>query len=79
MVEGHLVRQCNLSGYAKLVLMHLSVRLQTGALAVFSPTALTPEVKEKVSSLGGNVKYIVAPDLEVRNMIALESTLCPAC
>ncbi|KAF2763311.1 hypothetical protein EJ05DRAFT_496138 [Pseudovirgaria hyperparasitica] len=40
------------------------VRLQSGSLAVFSPTALTPEVKEKVSSLGGRVKYIVAPDLE---------------
>ncbi|KAF2093492.1 hypothetical protein NA57DRAFT_81421 [Rhizodiscina lignyota] len=40
------------------------VRLQSGALAVFSPTALTPEVKEKVESLGGDVKYIAATDIE---------------
>ncbi|KAJ5562691.1 hypothetical protein N7535_002864 [Penicillium sp. DV-2018c] len=40
------------------------VKLSTGSLAVFSPVSLTPEVREAVESLGGNVKYIAAPDLE---------------
>lgn len=39
------------------------VKLQTGNVAVFSPVALTPSVKEKVQSLGP-IKYIVAPDIE---------------
>lgn len=39
------------------------VRLQTGALAVFSPVALTDDVKAKVSELG-EVKYIAALDQE---------------
>lgn len=39
------------------------VKLQTGNVAVFSPVALTPAVKEKVQSLG-QIKYIVAPDIE---------------
>lgn len=39
------------------------VKLQSGSVAVFSPVALTPEVKSKVSSLG-TLKYIVAPDFE---------------
>jgi len=41
-----------------------TVRLSTGALAVFSPVSLTQEVRERVDSLGGNVKYIAAPDLQ---------------
>jgi hypothetical protein len=40
------------------------VRMQSGALAVFSPTALTDEVKERVASMG-QVKYITALDIEV--------------
>jgi len=39
------------------------VRLQSGSLAVFSPAALTEEVKKTVSSLGP-LKYIVALDIE---------------
>lgn len=39
------------------------VRLQSGALAVFSPVALTDDVKAKVSSMG-EVKYIAALDAE---------------
>jgi len=39
------------------------VRLQSGALAVFSPVALTDHVKSKVSELG-EVKYITALDAE---------------
>ena len=42
----------------------LAVRLTSGSLAVFSPVALTPEVKAKVAELGGQVKYIIAPDIE---------------
>ncbi|KAI9795855.1 MAG: hypothetical protein M1833_006804 [Piccolia ochrophora] len=40
------------------------VRLSSGALAVFSPTALTPEIKSTVESLGNNVRYIAALDIE---------------
>ncbi|KAJ5908153.1 hypothetical protein N7495_000835 [Penicillium taxi] len=40
------------------------VRLITGTLAVFSPVSLTQEVRQSVESLGGNLKYIIAPDLE---------------
>ena len=39
------------------------VKMATGSLAVFSPVALTPDVKAKVASMG-TVKYIVAPDFE---------------
>jgi len=39
------------------------VRLRSGALAVFSPVALTDAVKAKVASMG-EVKYITAPDME---------------
>ncbi|KAF2270082.1 hypothetical protein CC78DRAFT_452110 [Lojkania enalia] len=39
------------------------VRLQSGALAVFSPVALTDDVKEKIAGLG-EVKYITALDIE---------------
>ncbi|KAF1847390.1 uncharacterized protein K460DRAFT_332316 [Cucurbitaria berberidis CBS 394.84] len=39
------------------------VRLQSGSLAVFSPVALTDEVKRKVAELG-EVKYIAALDAE---------------
>jgi hypothetical protein len=40
------------------------VKLTSGALAVFSPVALTPEVKTKLQSMGNELKYITAPDLE---------------
>jgi len=40
------------------------VRLQSGALAVFSPVALTPEVQKRVQEYGNNVKYISALDFE---------------
>ena len=39
------------------------VKLQSGSLAIFSPVALTPDVKSKVRSMG-TLKYIVAPDIE---------------
>lgn len=40
------------------------VRLTSGALSVFSPVALTPEVKAKLAEKGNNLRYIVAPDIE---------------
>ncbi|KAM7212611.1 hypothetical protein V8F06_011988 [Rhypophila decipiens] len=40
------------------------VKLTSGSLAIFSPVALTPEAKAKVDSLGGQVRYIIAPDIE---------------
>lgn len=39
------------------------VKLQTGNVAVFSPVALTSEVKAKVKALGP-IRYIIAPDAE---------------
>lgn len=39
------------------------VRLPSGSLAVFSPTALIPRVRDTLASLG-TVKYLVAPDIE---------------
>jgi Domain of unknown function (DUF4336) len=40
------------------------IKLQTGALAVFSPVALTDDVKSKIKAMGDNVKYISAMDIE---------------
>ncbi|KAK7740743.1 hypothetical protein SLS53_005211 [Cytospora paraplurivora] len=40
------------------------VKLTSGSLAVFSPVALTDDVKAKLTELGGTVKYIIAPDIE---------------
>lgn len=40
------------------------MRLSSGELAVFSPVALTPEVREKLPQLGSTVRYIIAPDME---------------
>lgn len=37
--------------------------MPSGSLAVFSPTALTPEVEQKVASMG-QVKYLAALDIE---------------
>lgn len=38
--------------------------MSNGALAVFSPTALTSAVRSTLDNLGGNVKYIAATDVE---------------
>lgn len=40
------------------------IRLTSGALAVYSPVALTPETQAKVAELGGDVRYIIAGDIE---------------
>jgi len=39
-------------------------RLNSGSLAIFSPVALSPEVRAEVDKMGGNVSYIIAPDME---------------
>lgn len=53
------VSSCRLKTYS------YAVRLQpSGSLAVFSPTALTDEVKAKVTLMGGELKYIAALDIE---------------
>ncbi|KAK5560491.1 hypothetical protein LTR46_000799 [Exophiala xenobiotica] len=44
------------------------VKLQTGNVAVFSPVALTSDVKSKVQTMGP-IKYIIAPDLEHHLMV----------
>ncbi|EGE81645.1 hypothetical protein BDDG_04588 [Blastomyces dermatitidis ATCC 18188] len=51
-------------GYVRIGGRCTIVRLQSGSLAVFSPVSLTPDAREAVNSLGGNVKYIIAPDME---------------
>jgi len=40
------------------------VKMTSGKIAVFSPVALTPEVKAKVVQMGNQVAYIIAPDME---------------
>lgn len=40
------------------------MRVGSDKLAVVSPVALTPEVKAKVASMGGQVAYLIAPDIE---------------
>ncbi|KAA6413859.1 MAG: hypothetical protein FRX48_02221 [Lasallia pustulata] len=40
------------------------VRLQSGAIAVFSPIALTPDVRATLQKLGNNVRYLSALDFE---------------
>ena len=53
------------------------VKLQSGSLAIFSPVALTPEVKQKVESLG-NLKYIAALDIEHHIFVSQWSAAYPA-
>ncbi|PYH98487.1 hypothetical protein BO71DRAFT_395266 [Aspergillus ellipticus CBS 707.79] len=40
------------------------VKMATGSVAVFSPVNLTPEVHDTINSLGGDLKYIAALDME---------------
>lgn len=49
---------CKIGGRATII------KLQTGAIAVFSPVALTDDVQSKIQSMGNNVKYISAMDIE---------------
>ncbi|KAI1738176.1 hypothetical protein F4680DRAFT_460024 [Xylaria scruposa] len=54
------------------------IKLTTGSLAVFSPVALTDEVKAKVTELGGNVGYLIAGDLEHHIFLTQWKTEYPA-
>ncbi|KAK4229933.1 hypothetical protein QBC38DRAFT_470774 [Podospora fimiseda] len=40
------------------------VKLSSGSIAVFSPVALTASAKAKIASLGNDVRYLVATDIE---------------
>lgn len=53
------------------------VKLTSGALAVFSPVAVTDDVKAKLTQLGGTVKYIIAPDIEHHIFITEWAQLYP--
>ena len=53
------------------------VKLQSGSLAIFSPVALTPEVKQKVESKG-TLKYIVATDIEHHIFVSPWSAAYPS-
>jgi hypothetical protein len=53
------------------------VRLTSGALAVFSPVALTEATKAKVASLGGDVRYLVATDIEHHIFLSEWATAYP--
>jgi hypothetical protein len=48
----------------QILILLLTVKLQSGGVAIFSPVALTDEVKKIVADLGGDVKYIAALDIE---------------
>ncbi|RDW66815.1 hypothetical protein BP5796_09564 [Coleophoma crateriformis] len=54
------------------------VKLTSGSLAVFSPVALTPTVKQKLNSMGGDVRYIAAPDLEHHIFLSSWATAFPS-
>ncbi|WYZ39109.1 hypothetical protein EsH8_III_001023 [Colletotrichum jinshuiense] len=54
------------------------VRLSSGALAVFSPVALTDDVKAKIAEKGGNLAYIIAPDIEHHIFISEYKAAFPA-
>ncbi|KAL2003859.1 hypothetical protein VTN02DRAFT_1881 [Thermoascus thermophilus] len=51
-------------GHLKFGARGTLIKMGSGSLAVVSPVPLTPEVKETIASLGGNLKYIAAPDLQ---------------
>ena len=69
--EGH-VRCVSSIGHSHMLTGSSIVRMAAGGVAVFSPVALTPDVKKTVSSLG-ELKYITAPDFEVTPKGALLS------
>ncbi|KAI3335419.1 hypothetical protein F4824DRAFT_464739 [Ustulina deusta] len=54
------------------------IKLTSGAIAVFSPVALTDEVKAKITELGGNVGYLIAGDLEHHIFLTQWKTEYPA-
>lgn len=63
--------------FTTLIICPPAVKLTSGDLAVFSPVALTDDVKAKLATLGGSVKYIVAPDIEHHIFLSDWATLYP--
>ncbi|KAK3694282.1 hypothetical protein B0T22DRAFT_66347 [Podospora appendiculata] len=54
------------------------VKLTSGGLVVFSPVALTEEVRAKVLAMGNDVRYIIAPDIEHHIFISEWKSAYPA-
>ncbi|KAI0415700.1 hypothetical protein F5X98DRAFT_345807 [Xylaria grammica] len=54
------------------------IKLTSGSIAVFSPVALTDEVKAKIAEFGGNVGYLIAGDLEHHIFLTQWKTEYPA-
>lgn len=53
-------------------------KLQSGSLAIFSPVDLSEDVRKTVDSMGGNVSYIIAPDIEHHLYIAKWKSAWPS-
>lgn len=54
------------------------VKLSSGNLVVFSPVALEQEVRDALQSMGGNVSFLIAPDLEHHLHLAAYKRAFPA-
>lgn len=56
------------------------VRLQSGSLAIFSPVALTPTVKAKLTSISPSppTTYLIAPDMEHHIFLSAWATHFPS-
>lgn len=54
------------------------VKLSSGNLAVFSPVALTDAVRARIAQLGGEVRYLVAPDIEHHIFLSAWSRAYPS-
>ncbi|KAH6630306.1 beta-lactamase-like protein [Chaetomium sp. MPI-SDFR-AT-0129] len=54
-----------------------AVRLTSGGLAIFSPVALTPSAQAKITSLGGDVRYLIATDFEHHIFLSEWATAYP--
>ncbi|KAL9099357.1 MAG: hypothetical protein Q9163_005133 [Psora crenata] len=72
------IRQVTLNIVTCSAPFYRHVRLKSGALAVFSPTALTPEVKSTVESMGNKVSYITALDIEHHIYVSDWATAYPS-
>ncbi|KAI1434164.1 hypothetical protein GGR50DRAFT_687853 [Xylaria sp. CBS 124048] len=53
------------------------IKLTSGSIAVFSPVALTDEVKAKIAEFGGRVGYIIAGDIEHHIFLSQWKTAYP--
>ncbi len=51
--------------------------MKSGSLAIFSPTPLTPTAKSTIDSLGGEVSYLAAPDIEHHIWLSTWATAYP--